>query len=141
MAERSVEDLAEELRAAIGSFVRRTREAAGTPSDARSETLGMLDRAGPQTAAMLARQRSVTHQSMRATLAEMEAEGLVVSAPDPADRRGKLFRLAPAGRAALAGLREARVAWLAAKLDTALDAGERRVMAQAVALLNRLSTD
>ena len=79
-------DLAEAMRAAVGTFARRTRQGSGTASDARVDILGQLERSDrPLSAAMLARLRGVAHQSARAQLAGMAADGLVAGAPDTRD--------------------------------------------------------
>lgn len=48
----------------------------------------------------LARAFQVTKQTMTSTLGRLEAAGFVAIRPDPADGRGKLVSLTPAGRAA-----------------------------------------
>jgi DNA-binding MarR family transcriptional regulator len=46
----------------------------------------------------LARQRMMTSGGMTAAIDRLERQGLVARAPNPADRRGVLIGLAPAGR-------------------------------------------
>ena len=138
MTDPKITTLAEVLRLTIGSFVRRTRAAAGTASDARAETLGLLGREGAASTASLARARHVRHQSMRLVLSELEAEGLITSLPDPADGRGKLHSLTPAGEDRLHEGRSARAQWIAQRLAADLTTTERAELAAALRLLNRL---
>lgn len=133
-------ELAERLRAAIGSFVRRTRECAATPSDARSETLGLLDRKGPLSAAMVAKARAVTHQSARKALSDMEATGLVAGEPSPVDGRVRLYRMSKSGAAELRQSRSARARWIAARLDDVLDEDDCETLAAAIGLLERIAS-
>ena len=133
-------ELAERLRAAIGSFVRRTRECAGTPSDARSETLGLLDRKGPLSAAMVAKARAVTHQSARKVLSDMEVGGLVNGEPSPRDGRERLYRLSEDGMVELRQSRSARTRWIAVRLENILDEDDRETLAAAIALLERMAS-
>ena len=55
--------------------------------------LGRLSREGPLTVTALARAEGVRPQSMGATVAVLEAQGLVAGAPDPADGRQTLLSL------------------------------------------------
>ncbi|WP_138468318.1 MarR family winged helix-turn-helix transcriptional regulator [Poseidonocella sp. HB161398] len=132
-------ELAERMRAATGAFVRRTRQAAGTPSDARIDTLGHLDRS-PRllSAAMLARLRGVAHQSMRTLLAEMAESGLVAGTRDPGDARAVLFAVTAAGRALLAQSRAARSAWLAERWIAGMSAEEKAALRQVIDAMARL---
>jgi DNA-binding MarR family transcriptional regulator len=131
--------LAEELRQAVGGFVRKVRRAADTPPAAWSDTLGELDRRGPMTVAALARLRQVRHQSMRVVVAQLEAEAMVVRAPDAADARGQVVEVTEAGRTALASSRAARTNWIAAGLQKHATARERQAVATALAVLRRLA--
>ncbi|RWH70188.1 MAG: MarR family transcriptional regulator [Mesorhizobium sp.] len=133
-------ELSERLRAGIGSFVRRTRECAGTPSDARSETLGLLDRKGPLSAAMVAKARAVTHQSARKVLSDMEVEGLVTGEPSPRDGRERLYRLSEDGMVELRQSRSARTRWIAIQLENILDKDDRETLAAAIVLLERIAS-
>lgn len=131
-------ELAERFRAAVGAFVRTTRDATRMPSNARVETLGFLDRNGPQSAAELARLRGVTHQAMRETAQEMIEENLLSHTPDPRDGRRKLYRLTPEGAGMLESARRTRSRWLAENWIGVLDDGERQTLKNAIALLERL---
>lgn len=133
------DQLAEQLRAAIGAFVRKTREGASTPSSAQSETLVILERESPLSAAALARRRGVTHQSMRVTVGELMSQGLVIATPDPNDGRSKCYQLNDEGQRALQALRQSRSQWLAEHWVSTLTKAERRTIRQAIELLNRVN--
>ncbi|MBI0327513.1 MarR family winged helix-turn-helix transcriptional regulator [Burkholderia plantarii] len=133
--------LAGELRIALGKLVRRLREQArsGDFTPSQRSVLLRLERDGPATVSALARAESVRPQSMRATVAALEAQGAVVGTPDPADGRQTLMALADAFRERLQASRAAREDWLGRALDAQLSARERRELAAAVALLQRLA--
>src|SRR5690606_32256515 len=63
--------LAEELRHAIGTFVRAIRKRTATEKSAQSDVLGLLEREGAMNVAALAQRRNVTHQSMRVAAAQL----------------------------------------------------------------------
>jgi len=130
--------LAESLRAAVSAFVRKTREGASTPSNAQSETLSLLEKNGPLSAAALARMRGVTHQSMRVIVAELREQGLLTTTQDAKDKRSTLFELNHKGQQALQELRLSRSRWLAENWVNTLSTEEREIMQQAIRLLNRI---
>ncbi|MEV6344422.1 MarR family transcriptional regulator [Actinoplanes sp. NPDC051851] len=132
-------DLAEELRQAIGRFVRTTRAHADTLPAAQAETLGHLDRDGAQTIAELANRRGVKHQSMSRTVGELEALAFVSRAPNPADGRGFVITLTDGGAEALATDRASRRDWVADAIATRLTPDEQRLLTAVPDLLNRLS--
>jgi DNA-binding MarR family transcriptional regulator len=78
---------------------------------------------------------------MAATVAALEEAGLVARTPDPDDRRRVAIDLTPAGRQVLAEDRAQRVGWLAEAIRTDLNARERKLLAEATALLARLAGD
>ncbi len=132
-------ELAERLRQAVGAFVRAVRTEAEAGRSAQAETLGLLDRGGPQNVAALAQARGVTHQTMRLIAAQLEAAALVRSDPDPADRRSRLLSLSDAGRAELARGRQARASRIEDLIRTGLSPAERDILSASVALLERMS--
>ncbi|WP_305788229.1 MarR family winged helix-turn-helix transcriptional regulator [Symbioplanes lichenis] len=133
------DDIAEQLRLAVGRFVRTTRAQADTLPPARAEPLGVLHRDGPLTIAALAARRGVKHQSMSRTVGDLEALGLVRREPDPGDGRAYLITLTAAGVAALDADRRARREWLAHAIATRLSPAERELLNAVPALLDRLS--
>ena len=105
----------------------------------QAAVLGRLDREGPSTASALALAEHIRPQSMAPAIHELAADGLVVRSANPSDRRQVLVELTRSGRAALEAERRRREGWLAQTIATSLNADERRTLAKAVALLERLS--
>jgi DNA-binding MarR family transcriptional regulator len=135
------DDLAEQLRQAIGRLVRTTRAHADALPRTHAETLGYLSREGPRTIAELAALRRVKHQSMSRTVGELDSLGFVSRAANPADARGFVITLTPAGAVALDTDRAARREWVAARIAKALTPEEQSLLAAVPALLDRLSDD
>jgi DNA-binding MarR family transcriptional regulator len=133
------EALASDLRVVIGQLLRRLRAERRDLSLAQVTVLGRLDRVGPCTVSDLAAGERLRPQSMAATVAALLAAGLVSRAPDPGDRRRVLIDLTPAGVEALAADRRRREGWLAGAIERDLSARERRVLADATALLTRIA--
>ena len=88
-----VMEVAAALRVSIGLLLRRMRQVRpdGELSLPEMSALARLDRTGPATSGTLAKLEQISPQSMGATLAGLEARGLVAAASGP---RGR-----PAGRA------------------------------------------
>jgi len=133
--------LAGDLRIALGKLSRRLREQVH-PNDlthAQKSVLLRLDRYGPATMSALARAGSVKPQSMRVTVAALEAMGAVAGKPDPTDGRQTLIELTPGFRKALRESRAAKDDWLFRALQAQLSAAEQAELAKAVTLLQRLA--
>src|ERR1700721_4061253 len=92
--------LAAELHAVGGKLKRRLREqaSAGDLTPSQTSVLMHLDRDGPTTVTALARGEGVRSQSMGATIAVLEAAGLVSGSPDPKDGRQTILSLTRACR-------------------------------------------
>jgi DNA-binding MarR family transcriptional regulator len=128
------------LSLAVGQFLQRLR-AESNPNQltwSQTVTLSRLDRAGPMTTAELARADLVKPQSMGATLAELEREGLVARRPHASDRRQVLFVLTEAGVEARRIRSAAKQQWLLAAMAD-LTSEERQVLMSAAALIKRLA--
>ncbi|MEU0630027.1 MarR family transcriptional regulator [Streptomyces sp. NPDC005989] len=140
-AEPDAEQLATGLTTVVGRLVRRLRSmSAGdrlTPT--QRSVLARLDLEGPATTAALARAEYVRPQSMRLTLGALESQGLVERAPDPADGRKSVMSLTESGAATLAEVRAAKHDWLARAMAAELDGAERRTVAEAIELIDRLT--
>jgi DNA-binding MarR family transcriptional regulator len=102
-----------DLLAAMGQLVRRLRV------EARSDELSWTQvaitarlEAGPQTTADLARAESMKPQSMGASLAQLEEDGLVRRKPHPTDGRQILYELTAAGIQGRYKSRLAKREWL-----------------------------
>ena len=136
----SLEATVAELSLAIGQLVRRVRAEANADALTWSQTvaLAQLAKAGPTTTADLARAESVKPQSMGATLAELEREGLVARRPHPSDGRQVLFALTEEGVAARRKRSAAKQKWLLAAV-AGLDRRERQTLIAAAALIRRLA--
>ncbi len=130
------------LRAAVSALSRQLR--AQAPAEglgaARLSVLSQLYRLGPLTPTQVARQERVKLQTLTRLLADLEAEGLLLRQPDPADARRTLLTLTPAGALVLTGEVHRREASLARALATALDPAERTQLLAACALMDRVTT-
>ncbi|HEY9732502.1 MAG TPA: MarR family transcriptional regulator [Drouetiella sp.] len=137
----SVSSLAGELRICLGKLIRRVREQAhaGDFTSAQKSVLLRLDRDGPATVSALARAESVRPQSMRITVASLEAMKAVSGKPDPADGRQTLVDLTPRFRKILKESRTAKEDWLVRALQAQLSPREQGELAAAVKLLERLA--
>lgn len=134
-----MEPLAEELRSAVGRFVRSVRCQSGTATTAQSEVLAQLERDGPSTVTALALLRGVRHQSMRLVVSRLVEQDLLEMLANPGDGRSQLAALTPLGRARVTAQRAARADYLAVLLASRLNAAEHQVLVQAIDLLYRLS--
>lgn len=132
--------LARELRVLFGILKRRLREQ-GTLGDltpSQVAVLARLDSDGPATITRLAQGEGVRPQSMGATVAALEALGLVAGAPDPDDGRQTLWSLTAACRNRIKAGRAAREDWLFRAIQRTLAADEKKQLARAVDLLKRV---
>jgi DNA-binding MarR family transcriptional regulator len=141
MQDPDVGQLASALRVSIGLLVRRLRQqlAVGELSMPETSALGRLDRGGPATPGALARQEQISPQSMGATIAALEARGLVERRPDPADGRRAVMHLTAAGVQVVRNRRNARAEQLAKALAAEFTSAELRVLTEAAPLLERLA--
>jgi DNA-binding MarR family transcriptional regulator len=139
--EPDVREIAAVLRVSIGLLLRRLRQM--RPEDEltlpESSALTRLDRTGPATPGALAKLEQITPQSMGATLAALEARGLVGRRPDPADGRRVVLSVTPAGLELLRSKHSARTGQLAQALSTGFTAAELRQLMAAAPLLERLA--
>lgn len=128
-----------ELSLAIGQLLRRLRADTNPDGLTWSQTmvLARLDKAGPMTTADLARAEGVKPQSMGATLAELENEGLVSRQPHPTDGRQILFALTETGIQARHRRSAAKQKWLVEAMAR-LTPEERATLMSAVVLIKRL---
>jgi DNA-binding MarR family transcriptional regulator len=132
--------LAMEIHAIASKLKRRLREqaSAGDLTQSQTSVLGHLDRHGPTTVTALARLEGVRSQSMGATVATLEAAGMVKGSPDPNDGRQTILALTPACVALIRNGRAARTDWLLKTIQTRLTPREQDQLAAAVKLLDRL---
>jgi len=132
--------LAGDLGTLIAQFKRRLRDEASAGDLTVSQLLALsrLDRDGSMTVTELARAEGMRPQSMGATVAVLEAAGLVGGAPDPADGRRTILYLTPACREMIRAGRAARHDWLSHAIDKKLSTAEQQQLAAAAVLLRRL---
>lgn len=131
---------AHELRVVFGRLRRQLREVAAnhelTPS--QTSVLSRLAKEGASSASALAAAERVRPQSMAATLAVLDERGLIQRRPDPSDGRRQLVTLTDAGSEWIEGSRRAREEWLACALQERYTEAERKVIIEALALMERL---
>src|ERR1700759_1374804 len=98
--EPDVGDVAVALRDSIGLLLRRMRDQPpdGPLTAPEGAAMTRLNRAGPTTSSALAKLEQISPQSMGATLAGLEARGLVARHADPAGGRRVLLSLTEAGQ-------------------------------------------
>jgi DNA-binding MarR family transcriptional regulator len=131
--------LAEDLRVAVGDFVRRVR-AYDTMPPGQVAVLGHLGRVGALSIADLARREQVKHQSMTRTVNLLAGQGLVALGPAEADRRQVVVMITPSGSDRLNRERQARARVIADALGD-LSEPERAVAARIPAILRKLLQD
>src|SRR5579862_1935313 len=134
-----VRQAAAALRLSIGLLLRRLRQ---TPVDGgltlpESAAPARLERGGPATASALARLEQISPQSMGATLAALEARGLIERRSDPEDGRRIVLSITAAGCALLRSTRDARTAHLAQALRREFTPSELEQLMAVVPLLER----
>jgi len=136
-----VEDVAGALRVGIGLLFRRLRQAQSDAELTLPETsaLARLDRGGPATATALARLEQISPQSMGATLATLEARGLLDRQPDPLDGRRAVVTVTDAGRAVLRNRRNESTERLARALSASFSQAELHQLLVAAPLIERLA--
>jgi DNA-binding MarR family transcriptional regulator len=136
-----VGQVAAALRVSIGLLLRRLRQVQveGELTLPESSALTRLDRGGPTTPSELAKLEQISPQSMGATLAALEAQGLVGRRPDPRDGRRVVLSVTEAGRAVLLDKRNARAEQLAKALSAGFTPAELRQLMAAAPLLERLA--
>ena len=136
-----VDQVATALHVSTGLLLRRLRQlkAEGELTLPESAALARLNRGGPTTAGALARLEQISPQSMGATLAGLEARGLVERRPDPADGRRIVLSLSAAGQRMVSDRRSARTRQLAAALATGFTGTELEQLMTAAPLLERLA--
>jgi DNA-binding MarR family transcriptional regulator len=136
-----VGQVAAALRVSIGLLLRRLRQVRveGELTLPESSALVRLDRGGPATPSELARLEQIRPQSMGATVAALEARGLVERRPDPRDGRRAVLSVTEAGRAVLLDKRNARAEQLAKALAAGFTPAELGQLMAAAPLLERLA--
>jgi DNA-binding MarR family transcriptional regulator len=132
--------LAAELHALNGKLKRKLREqaSAGDLTPSQAAVLRHLGHNGATTVTALAKMEGVRPQSMGATVAGLEALGLVKGSPDARDGRQTILSLTPACRDMIRTGRAARQDWLLRAIQSKLSAEEQAQLAFSLRLLGRI---
>jgi DNA-binding MarR family transcriptional regulator len=136
----SAEAAVEELLQATGQLLRRLRAESSGDNLTWSQTvvLSQLGKHGPMTTADLARSEAVKPQSMSATLAALEEQGLVERQMHPSDGRQILFGLTKSGVAVRSARSRLKRRWLSSAVAQ-LTPSELRALLAAVETMKRLA--
>lgn len=116
----------------------REQTDAGDLPPSQVAVLRRLEAQGPITVSALARAAGIRSQSMGATVAALQAAGLVAGSPDPADGRQTLLSLTPSCRKWIRQTRAAKQDWLSRAIESELSPREQQELARALALLQRV---
>jgi DNA-binding MarR family transcriptional regulator len=112
------EQLAARLRLAVTRLNRRLRAEADSGLTASGmAALATIGRRGPLALGELAAVEGVKPPTMTATVAGLEAEGLIARTADEKDRRVSRVALTARGRQRLERVRSRKTAYLAARLE------------------------
>ena len=132
---------ARELRVLFSRLRRRLRGLAVDDDLTPSQTavLTRLWREGASSASALAGAERVRPQSMATIVAALEQRGLIERTPDPEDGRRQVVSLTARGRRRAESDRRAREEWLARAIQERYSEKERRVILDALSLLERLT--
>jgi len=133
--------MAGDLRVLIGLLKRRLREEStlGDFTPSQIAVLRRINEDGPATVTALARAEGVRPQSMGATVATLEAAGMVSGSPDPGDGRQTILSLTAACRKKVVDGRAAHEDWLFRTIQSKLTPKEQGELAHAVELLKRVA--
>ncbi|MGV9326609.1 MarR family winged helix-turn-helix transcriptional regulator [Streptosporangium sandarakinum] len=136
---------ARDLRITVGRLARRIRQLYGVADSASDLTftelavLSRLHRRGPSASAELADSEQITPQAIGTTLGALARRDLITREPDPRDGRKVVSRLTEAGLRAHDDRTHAVTERLDRALVDALDDRERRLLAEALPLLERVA--
>ena len=127
---------------AVFSRLRRRLQALALEEDltpSQTAVLIRLAKDGAASTSQLAGAERVRPQSMATTLAGLDRHGLIRREPDPNDGRRQLITLTAEGRRRAETDRRVRDEWLVQALQENYSERERRVIIEALALLDRLT--
>ena len=144
MSDVDASTVAHDLRLAVGRLARRLRQLyALQRGDQLTFTelavLSRLHRAGPTSASQLANGERVTAQAIGAALGALYRRELVQRTPDSRDRRKTIVSLTDPGRSAFTVREQIVIDRLVQAVASGYTAAERRRLAAAVPLLERLA--
>jgi DNA-binding MarR family transcriptional regulator len=125
-------------------FSRLRRQLRGLATDddltpSQTAVLIRLWKEGASSASVLAGAEGVRPQSMATIVAALEQRGLIERTPDPEDGRRQLISLTQVGRHRAESNKQVREEWLASAMQERYTKAERRVILEALSLLERLT--
>jgi DNA-binding MarR family transcriptional regulator len=132
---------ARDLRVVFSRLRRRLRDVAtgGDLTPSQTAALTRLWKEGASSASALAGAERVRPQSMATIVAALEQRGLIERTPDPEDGRRQVVSLTEAGRGRAESDRQVREEWLACAMQERYSERERRIILDALSLLERLT--
>ena len=138
---RDTEQVAATLRLSIGLLLRRLRllKAEGELTLPESSALTHLERGGPASASELARLEQISPQSMGATLAALQARGLLERRADSTDGRRVVLSVTEAGLQLLRDRHNAAIERMASALAAGFTREEIQSLEAVAPLLERLA--
>jgi DNA-binding MarR family transcriptional regulator len=134
------EDVPARLALAIARMTRRLRSVDGGLSHGLLSALSTISKRGPIRLAELAQIETVSAPNITRLVGELESQGLVSRAVDPADGRAFLIEATPAGVETILEARSARTELLASLL-AGLDARDRAALIAALPALEALTEE
>jgi DNA-binding MarR family transcriptional regulator len=132
---------ARDLRVVFSRLRRRLRGVAvgGDLTPSQTAVLTRLWKEGASSASALAGAERVRPQSMATIVAALDQRGLIERTPDPEDGRRQVVSLTEAGRERAESDRQVREEWLARAMQERYSEAERRIIIDALSLLERLT--
>ncbi|HYB34436.1 MAG TPA: MarR family transcriptional regulator [Mycobacterium sp.] len=132
---------ARDLRVLFSRLRRRLKDLAtgGDLTPSQTAVLTRLRKEGASSASALAAAEGVRPQSMAAILAALDQHGLIQRTPDPEDGRRQVISLTADGRRCADSDRQVRDEWLARAMQDRYSERERRIILDALSLLERLT--
>lgn len=132
---------ARDLRVLFSRLRRRLKAVAtgGGLTPSQTAVLNRLWKDGASSTSALATAEQVRPQSMATIVTALDQHGLIHRAPDPNDGRRQIISLTTAGRRRAESDRQAREEWLARAMQERYTERERRVINDALSLLERLT--
>ncbi|HYX98649.1 MAG TPA: MarR family transcriptional regulator [Mycobacterium sp.] len=130
---------ARDLRVMFSRLRRQLKDVSTGLTPSQTAVLTRLWKEGASSTSALAASERVRPQSMAAILAGLDQHGLIRRAPDPDDGRRQMISLTAAGRRRAESDRQIREEWLARAIQERYSERERRVINDALSLLQRLT--
>ena len=134
-------ELAHALRPSVLRLARRLRQVRADSSDLQSNQLSVMAvllNEGDLLMGELAARERIQPPSMTRIVNGLEERGYVARRPDPSDRRQCLVTVTESGRRIILANRQRRDEWLTVRIAE-LDPADRRVLRQAVAILDKVN--